>query len=429
MLDNLRRRVEIDKTLVDLELVAIPCLGTLTTRSLTGSDLQDLGGKADGALDTEVLVLGTVDEVTREFLEVRNIAAGQSNTDFVELGGHRGASGIVVFVLRDVLRYDLKSNLDICNQILHMYGKWGCIDAARIIFESMMKKDLVTWTIMMMNYMDYGHAGKALLLFQQMQYEGEKPDSTIIITLLKAHMELGHLIKVKEIHNYIYRILLLKDSAIMNSIIIAYAKCGRLDLSKVVFDSNSKESLSSWNTMIASYGVHGNAEEVLRLFHEMQRHNIRPDAMTYTSVLSACSHSGLVEESWQVFKALNTDHNVSPSEEHYNCMVDLLGRAGQLDQAYNLVKHSPLKDRTSALCALLGACKIHKNTKLGEFIGKKLLEIEPHNPGIYSLVSNIYSEAYMWIKATSLRNEARTKGLRKTPGFSLIKLDGYVGSF
>ncbi|KAK8953513.1 Pentatricopeptide repeat-containing protein [Platanthera guangdongensis] len=295
-----------------------------------------------------------------------------------------------------ILKYDLSSNFDLCNHILHMYAKWGCIDTARYIFGSIKMKDLFTWTILMICYMECGHVDEALLLYQLMQQEGEKPDSTILITLVKAHMELGHLAKVKEIHSFIYRNLLMKDSATMNSIIIAYAKCGRLDISETIFSSIGKETLSPWNAMMSAYGIHGNAEEVLKMFYEMQRKNISPDAMTFTSVLSACSHCGLVEEGLQIFKVLNTKHHVSPSDEHYNCMVDLLGRAGQLDQAFDLVKHSPLKDEISALCALLGACKIHNNMELGEVIGERLLELDPHNPGIYSLVSNMYSEAYMW---------------------------------
>lgn len=314
-----------------------------------------------------------------------------------------------------ILRYDLNSKFDLCNQILHMYAKWGCIDTARNIFGSMKMKDLVSWTILMISYVDFGLVDEALLLYQLMLQEGEKADSIILITLVKAYTELGHLAKVKEIQSYIYRNLLMKDSATMNSVIIAYAKCGRLDIAETIFSSIRKETLSPWNTMIAAYGIHGNAEEVLKMFHEMQRKNISPDAMTFTSVLSACSHCGLVEEGLHIFKVMNAEHHVSLSDEHYNCMVDLLGRAGQLDQAYDLVKHSPLKDKTSALCALLGACKIHKNMELGEFIGERLLELDPHNPGIYSLVSNMYSETCMWTKATTLRNKARVKGLRKTP--------------
>ncbi|KAL0926812.1 hypothetical protein M5K25_003063 [Dendrobium thyrsiflorum] len=325
-----------------------------------------------------------------------------------------------------ILRYDLNSNLDVCNQILHMYAKWGCINTARNIFESMMKKDLVSWTIMMMSYMDCGHVDKAVLLFRLMQQAQEKPDSVILITILKPQGELGKLAKVKEIHGYIYRILLDKDCATMNSVIIAYAKCGRLDMADAVFSCMGKESLTSWNTMIGAYGIHGCAEEVLKLFYEMQKKNISPDGMTYTSVLSACSHCGLVEEGWHVFKVLNADHSVSPSEEHYNCMVDLLGRAGQLEEAYDLVNHYPLKNKLNALCALLGACKFHKNMKIGEVIGYELLELQPHNPGIYSLVSNIYSEASMWNEATNLRHKARVKGLRKNPGCSLLNLDEYA---
>ncbi|XP_010936398.3 pentatricopeptide repeat-containing protein At4g21300-like [Elaeis guineensis] len=325
-----------------------------------------------------------------------------------------------------VVRYCLQTDVDVSNQILHMYAKCGRIDIARTTFNSIAKKDLVSWTALMMGYVNYGHADEALALFQLMQQTGEKPDTVTITTLLQALPQLGCLEPVKEIHGYIYRTCLEKDTATMNSIINAYAKCGRLDTSEAVFNNMTERGLTSWNTMITAYGMHGYCKEVLELFNQMQKENLKPDELTFTSVLSACSHAGLVEAGWRVFNSISYEHSITPQEEHYGCMVDLLGRAGQLEEAYNFVKGSPLRDKVSASCALLAGCRIHRNTKLGEVIGSHLLDLEPMNSGTYSLVSNVYAQAGKWSEAANLRSIARERGLRKIPGYSLIELEEHV---
>lgn len=314
------------------------------------------------------------------------------------------------------------TEIDVSNQIIDMYAKWGYTDTARRFFDLLNGKDLVSWTSMMMGYVNFGKGNEALALFQLMRRTGEKPDSVTLITLLQALSQMGCLAEVKEIHGYIYRTCLEKDVATVNSMIMTYAKCGRLDIGQAVFNSLVEGGLTSWNTMIAAYGIHGYCREVLELFHRMPGESIIPDEMTFTSVLSACSHAGLVEEGWKIFRSMNCNYfPIVPKEEHYNCMVDLLGRAGRLEQAYNFVKCSPLSNKTNALSALLAACRVHRNIELGELIGRQLLDLEPQNPSVYSLVCNLYSEAGKWDEAASLRTVARERGLRKLPGISVIE--------
>ncbi|URE18100.1 PPR repeat, partial [Musa troglodytarum] len=284
-----------------------------------------------------------------------------------------------------VFRYGLELDLDVSNLIMHMYAKCGQIKNVKMIFDLITDKDLVSWTVMMMGYVNIGLADEATAMFQKMQRTGEEPDSSVIVTLLQAHAQLGSSEPVKEIHGYIYRTCLVEDIATMNSLIITYAKCGRIDVAEAVFNGMTGRELASWNTMIAAYGIHGYCTQVLEMFSQMQRENLKPDVLTFSSVLSACSHAGLVEEGWHIFSSMNSDYLVAPQEEHYNCMVDLLGRAGQLEEAYNLVKCSPLRDRASAMRTLLAACKVHKNTKLGELIGQELLDLEPQVSGSYKI--------------------------------------------
>lgn len=314
------------------------------------------------------------------------------------------------------VRHCLHIEIEVSNQIIDMYSKWGCTLTARKFFDLLPEKDLVSWTSMMMGYVNDGKANEALTLFQLMRRTGEKLDSVTLVTLLQSITQMGCIEKVKEVHGYIYTTCLEKDVVAINSIIMAYAKCGRLGTAEAVFGSLVERGLASYNTMIAAYGIHGYSREVLELFHRMPGENIMPDEMTFTSVLSACSHAGLVEVGWKIFDSMN----IVPKDEHYNCMADLLGRAGQIKEAYDFVKSSPLSDKRNALCALLAACRVHGNTKLGEEIGRQLLDIEPQESSVYALVSNVYSEAEKWNEAACLRSVARERGLRKLPGFSFI---------
>lgn len=322
-----------------------------------------------------------------------------------------------------VLRQGLQTNMDVSNQLLHMYSKCASIDVARKFFDSMTNKDLVSWTTMMMCYVNQGHADEALALFRLMQRNGDKPDSVTLITLIQALSLLGLLEQIKEIQGHIYRIRPERDSAITSALIMAYAKCGRLDLAELTFCNAADQTLNLWNTMISAYGMHGYCREALKLFHQLQNQNLRPDSLTFSSVLSACSHAGLVEEGRDIFNSMKSKYSIAPQEEHYSCIVDLLGRAGHLEEAYEFVNCSPLRNKTSALSALLGACRVHRNTQLGEIIGLQLLELDPQNSTTFAMVSNIYAEAGKWRDAATLRLVARERGLRKMPGYSLVELE------
>ncbi|WOK92316.1 hypothetical protein Cni_G01007 [Canna indica] len=331
--------------------------------------------------------------------------------DIADVRKGRWVHGIVV-------KYDLQLNIDVSNLILHMYARCGKINLARMIFDLITEKDVVSWTAMMMGYVSFGQGNQAVALFEEMQGTGKEPDSLTIMALLQAHAQLGSLEPVKEIHGYLQRASMVEDVATMNSLIITYAKCGRLDIAETVFGSMTGHELASWNTMIAAYGIHGYCRDALEMFNQMQRENVKPDELTFSSVLSACSHSGLVEEAWCIFNSMKSDYLVSPQEEHYSCMVDLLGRAGQLEEAYNLLKFSPLRHRADALSALLAACKLHKNSKLGEIIGQELLHLDPHSSSTYALMSNVYALAGKWSEAANVWNMARERGLTRTPGYS-----------
>ncbi|XP_010238208.1 pentatricopeptide repeat-containing protein At4g21300 [Brachypodium distachyon] len=319
------------------------------------------------------------------------------------------------------IRHGFSADLDIANQIIHMYSVCREIVAAQIVFDSLETKNLVSWTAIMKGCLSSGHGDEVVRLHQLMQQHGEKPDSITLIYAVQAVSELGHLKSVKQIHCFVYHAFMEEDTITTNSLITAYAKCGRLDLSEALFYSLEHKDLDSWNTMISAYGNHGFYIKVLQMFKQMEEESIKPDELTFSSVLSACSHAGLVKEGWSIFQSMTLLYSVHPQEEHYGCIVDLLGRAGHLEEGYKFIKLSNLTDKSSMFRALLSACRTYGNTLLAHIIGKELLELGPQNPGTCALISEVYAQEGQWNESANLRASAKQSGLKKLPGSSLME--------
>ncbi|XP_068657155.1 pentatricopeptide repeat-containing protein At5g39350-like [Aristolochia californica] len=334
-----------------------------------------------------------------------------------DLGDSRNGRTVHAYIIR--CGFDL--DVEVSNQILHMYTKFGRLDLARQVFNRINWKDLVSWTSMIMGYVNHGHADEAITLFFLMQEARVGLDSVTILGLLQAFSHLGCLKQTKEVHGYVQRNHLEGETSIINSMMITYSKCGRLDVSKLLFDSLGSKCLTSWNTIIAAYGMHGECIGALQHFREMQLQNIKPDEQTFSSVLSVCSHTGLVELGLLIFQSMKAEHQITPREEHYSCIIDLFGRAGRLEEAHDLVKCSPFGQSISALSALVAACRVHRNTELGEVIGRKLLQLEPLNSGAYALVASIYVDAGKWSEVENIWKMAKERGLRKIPGCSMLQ--------
>ncbi|KAF2299394.1 hypothetical protein GH714_031820 [Hevea brasiliensis] len=322
-----------------------------------------------------------------------------------------------------VLRQGFHLNVEVANQIIHMYANCGCISYARQVFNQLRNRDLVSWTSMMRGYIQHGQANESIDLFRLIQREKVEHDSVALTILLQAFCQLGHLSLAKEVHCHLYRAFFKRDIPVINSLITTYAKCGKLNMARNLFENATKKCTTSWNAMIAAYGMHGDCVNALKLFAHMKEENIEPDEVTFTSLLAACSRSGLVEDGLHTFRSMTEEYSIKPCEEHFSCLVDLLSRAGKLEEAYNLVKFLPSRQRAQALGALLAACRVHRNTEMGEMIGKNLLDLEPENASAYILVSNLYADGGKWDVAAKIRSMTKEKGLRRTHGYSLIELN------
>ena len=209
-----------------------------------------------------------------------------------------------------------------------------------------------------------------------------------------------------------------------------YAKCGDMEEALRVFKNRKKaKSVQVWTALISGYAYHGLGGEAMNTFTEMQKMGVKPNAITLTAVLTACSYTGLVEQGKSVFYTMERDHNVKPRIEHYGCVVDLLGRAGLLDEANRLVQKMPMKANAVIWGSLLKACQIHKNIELGERIGEMLIGMDPNHGGRYVHTANIHAMGGKWDKAAETRRLMKDKGVVKVPGCSMISLEGTTHEF
>ncbi|XP_074568790.1 pentatricopeptide repeat-containing protein At2g45350, chloroplastic [Curcuma longa] len=316
-----------------------------------------------------------------------------------------------------------------CATMINGYMGLGRIDSAEKLFEAMAEKDLITWNTMMDGYVKNGLSREALNLFAKMHGKGNAaPDNTTLATVLKALTELGRINDGISIHEYIKRSNLSMDGNLGVALIDMYSKCGRLDDALKVFDI-SANSVDHWNAMISGFACHGRGDLALKLFQEMERRLLKPDVITFIAVLSACSHAGMVDEGLMCFEKMQREHGLEPKVQHYGCMVDILSRAGKLEEALGLIRSMPMEPNDVVWRSLLSACRNHRDLDMGQKLVRCLTEESIWNSSSYVLLSNLYAGVGLWGDAWKLRMLMREKSMRKLPGCSWIEVDGNVYEF
>eukprot|EP01018_Ginkgo_biloba_P026238 Gb_36365 [translate_table: standard] len=328
-----------------------------------------------------------------------------------------------------IVRNGFESDVFVGAALVDMYAKCGSIENARQVFDKMSRRDLVSWTAMISGYSQNGHASEALALFDQMQLADETPDPVTLVSVLSACTDLGALQQGKWVHNCIIRSGFDSNIYVGSALIDMYAKCGSVKIARQLFDKMSTRNVVSWSAMIAGYGMHGQGEEALALFSRMLETGLKPNYITFVAVLSACSHAGLVDEGWKYFECMSRDYGIKPRLKHYACIVDLLGRAGHLNEARDFIKKMPLEPDAGVWGALLSGCRIHGNIELGEHVAERLFELNPEHSGYYVLLSNIYAAAGRWDDVVKVRAMMKDRGVKKRPGRSMIEVDNRVHEF
>lgn len=314
-------------------------------------------------------------------------------------------------------------NIYVVNTLVSMYSKCGDVDSARCLFDSMSNRTCVSWTAIISGYAEKGDMDEALALFFTMEEAGDKPDLVTILSLISGCGQTGALELGKWIDNYSISKGLKANVIVCNAFIDMYVKCGSINDARDLFFTMPERSVVSWTTMIAGCALNGEFEEALNLFSLMVELGMKPNHITFLHVLQACTHGGLIDKGCECFDMMTRKYNINPGLDHYSCMVDLLGRNGKLKEALELIQHMPIKPDAGIWGALLGACKVHRNIEIGEYVSRRLFELEPHVAVPYVEMANLYASAGRWDGVAEIRTMMKSYKVRKFPGQSLIQVN------
>ncbi|XP_073300938.1 pentatricopeptide repeat-containing protein At1g25360 isoform X1 [Primulina huaijiensis] len=315
------------------------------------------------------------------------------------------------------------------NAILSAYVSAGQIVEASSIFNQMREKNLLSWTVMISGLAQNGSSEEALKLFNQMKSHGLEPcdyafSGAVISCAILAALEQG-----RQLHGQLVRLGFDSSLSAGNALITMYSRCGALDAAHKVFLTMPFLDSVSWNAMIAALGQHGHGVQALELFNEMLEENILPDRITFLTVLTACSHAGLVEEGQHNFDVMQKVYAITPGEDHYARLIDLLCRAGELSKAKDVVQSMPFEPAAPVWEALLAGSRLHGNIELGVHAAEQLFEKIPQHDGTYILLANMFATAGKWDEVAKVRKFMRDRGVKKEPGCSWLEVENKVHVF
>lgn len=296
------------------------------------------------------------------------------------------------------------------------YAKCGNLDGAQELFDNLSNRDIISWNAIMAGYAEHGHGLSALDFFEKMGQEGVKPDKITFLCILQACGSIGAICKGRLINDEINKIGLDTDVVIGNTLIDMYANCGSLKEAYKVFDKLPNPDAASWGAIISAHTQHGNFELVRQCFQDMQKQGLKPIGMTHTSILAACSHMAQMEDGYNHFENLRDNPGTAPSTEHINCMVDLLGHSGCLNEAEAILQTMPTPPDMTGWMSLLIACRMHGSVKLGRKCFEEATQLDPSIASGYVLMSNIYADAQLWGDAHKVQGLRTCVGALKKVG-------------
>lgn len=316
------------------------------------------------------------------------------------------------------------SDVFVRTALVVFYAKSANLHIARKLFDRIPERTVVTWNAMIAGYEQNGLAEEAVVTFRKMQEAGEEPDSTTLVSLLSACSHIGAFNLGQWANDYIEDKGLKVNVVLGTSLINMYARCGHVEKARKVFDEMPEINIVTWTAMMSGYGMHGLGQQAIELFQQMRSSGLLPNDVTFVAILSACAHAGLICEGREAFVSMKRDYGLVPRVEHQACMVDMLGRAGLLDEAMRFIRID-MEGKASAevWTAMLGACKMHRNSRLATMVAEQLIAIEPENPAHYVLLSNIYASVGRMDRVEKIRNLMIDRQLKKQIGYSFIEID------
>lgn len=316
----------------------------------------------------------------------------------------------------------------VATALVDMYMKCSCHEEAMHLFHQMPRKDVVAWGAVISGLTQNGLPDESIQMFKCMLLDDHAPDAVTMVKVLNACSDSGVGRQATCLHGYLVRSGFDNKMFVAAALLDLYSKCGNLDSAVRVFDSTTEKDVVLWSSMIAGYGAHGLGQEAVALYQKMIGSSIKPNSVTFVSVLSACSHSGMVQEGRQIFDSMTRVYGVMPNPEHQSAMVDLLGRAGELQEAIKFIQEMDGRAVADTWCALLAACREH-NTEMSEAVAENLINLDPDHVGYYNLLTNIYAFDEKWESVKETRDTVQGRGLHKVPGYSAVEINNAVHTF
>ncbi|KAK6920902.1 Pentatricopeptide repeat [Dillenia turbinata] len=355
-------------------------------------------------------------------MQMKNVLVDNFTLAFLlKLCGQVGLVVLGKLLHCSAVKHGLESHVFVRNTLIHVYGMFKEIRTAHLLFEEILRPDLVAWNTIIDCYVNCGEHKGALDLFLRMLNCGMEIDDATLVVTIAACAALGALDFGKWVHSYAYSTPLGSNVSVCNALIDMYAKCGAVEEARVLFDQMKRRNIVTWNTIILVFAMHGHGDEALRLFGKLLDEKLeKPNDVTFLGVICACSHRGMVEEGRKYFNSMTKDYQIQPTIKHYGSMVDLLGRAGFVEEAYELIKSMPMECNAIVWRTLLGACRVHGKIELGERVRRHLLGLEQHSSD-YILLSNMYASAGQWSEMMKERKSMRDQRVQKPePGNSFV---------
>ncbi|XP_074316356.1 pentatricopeptide repeat-containing protein At3g20730 [Silene latifolia] len=324
-----------------------------------------------------------------------------------------------------ILQHGYESNQLLSRLLIDAYTKCGSIKCAYNVFNCVTVKDVMLYTALIAGFAREGdHYIDAFHLFLQLYRSGRALDDYIFCTVLSTCANSSSLMLGRQVHGLAYKCVAMYDVAMGNVLIDMYAKCGEIEEANRAFDQMIEKNVISWSSIIDGYAKHGNGHKAMTLYNKMENEGLKPNDVTFLSLLFACSHAGLTQEGLKAFTIMIEKHNISPSEKHYSCMVDILARGGQLEEALSLMQKMKIQPSPSLLGAIAGASNLYGDISSAKIAAKKLSDLDAEDPANYVALASLYATSGSWDDSNSMHKLIGDKNLRKTPGYSLVPFHG-----
>ncbi|KAF5749699.1 pentatricopeptide repeat-containing protein [Tripterygium wilfordii] len=329
---------------------------------------------------------------------------------------------VVVEMIQSLaIKNGLISKIYVSNALVSAYSQQGLMNEAYQIFH-VSPKNLISWNTVISGLLLNGLPTKGFEQFSNLLNSGLRPNAYTFSIVLSICASISALQQGKQIHNYILRKGFSSIASLGNALMTMYAKCGALDWSSRIFNLMNERDVISWNGQISAYAQHGQGREAVDCFEAMQAFGVKPDQTTFTTLLSACSHTGLVDDGIQIFNSMVNSFEIVPGDDHYSCVVDLLSRAGHFDEVERIINDTHFQVHSKVWWTLFSACAAHGNSRLGRLAAQNLLESENDESSVYVVLSNIYAAAGEWEEAANIRELMQNNGVMKQPGSSWVSL-------